>query len=34
MEEQQRGVKLIIDWLEDIIANLKGFYDSNGNDKQ
>lgn len=34
MDEQQRGVKLIIDWLEDIIANLKGFYDSNGNDKQ
>ena len=31
MEEQQRGVKLIIDWLEDIIENLKGFY--NGNDK-
>lgn len=32
MEEQQRGVKLIIDWLEDIIANLKGFLES-GNDK-
>lgn len=32
MEEQKRGVKLIIDWLEDIIENLKGFY--SGNDKQ
>lgn len=32
MEEQKRGVKLIIDWLEDIIENLKGFY--SGNNKQ
>lgn len=33
MAEQKRGVKLIIDWLEDIIENLKGFYDNNGDNK-
>lgn len=28
MEDQQRGIKYIIDWLEDILKDLKGIYKS------
>lgn len=27
MDEQKKGVKYMIDWLEEIIKDLKGFYD-------